>query len=58
MTEDSVEKVVNRLSGSVGPSGIDSVSISHWLLKFGGSSTNLRRSTGKLVEWLVNNYTP
>ena len=50
VTEDNVEKVANRLSGSAGPSGIDSMSISHWLLKFGGTSTNLRSSVAKFVE--------
>ena len=50
VTEDSVDKVVRRLSGSVGPSEIDSVSMSHWLLKFGGTRINLRRSIAKFVE--------
>ena len=50
VTEDSVDKVVRRLSGSVGPSEIDSVSMSHWLLEFGGTRINLRRSIAKFVE--------
>ena len=50
--------MAKRLSGSAGPSGIDSVSMSHWLLKFGGASTNLRRSVAKFVEWLANDYPP
>ena len=32
--EDSVEKVARKLSGSAGLSGIDSVYMSHWLLKY------------------------
>ena len=58
VTEDSVEKVARRLSGSAGPSGIDSVAMSHWLLKFGGASSKLRRSIAKFVEWLSNDYPP
>ena len=34
VTEDSVEKVARKLSGSAGLSGIDSVYMSHWLLKY------------------------
>ena len=58
VTEDSVEKVARGLSGSAGPSGIDSVAMSHWLLKFGGASSKLRRSIAKFVEWLANDYPP
>ena len=48
--------MVRRLSGSAGPSGIDSVIMSHRLLKFVEASTNLRRSIAKLVEMLANDY--
>ena len=54
VTEDNVEKVAKRLSRSAASSGIDSVSMSYWLLKFAGASTNLRRSIAKFVEWLAN----
>ena len=57
-SEDSVEKVAKRLLGSTDLSGIDSVYMSHGPLKFGGTSTNLHRSIGKLVEWLANDYLP
>ena len=42
ITEENVEKVAKKSSGSAGPSGIDSLSISRWLLKFNASSSILR----------------
>ena len=51
-----MEKVAKKLSGSTGPSGIDSLSMSRWLLKFGTSSTILRKSFVDLTEWLANSY--
>ena len=48
--DENVELVTNTLSGLLGPSGIDSIFVSHWLLKFGGASANLRKSIAKLVE--------
>ena len=50
--------MARRLSGSAGPSGIDSVAMSHWLLKFGGASTKLRRSIAKFSGWLTNDCPP
>ena len=40
------------LSGSIGPSGIDSISISipHWQMKLGGASARLRKSIASMVE--------
>ena len=49
VTEENVEKVAKRLSSSAGLSGIDSLSMSHWLLKFGASSTILRKSFADLT---------
>ena len=56
--EDNVEKVAKQLSGSTGPSGINSFSMSHWLLKFGPSSAILRKSFADVTEWLANSYPP
>ena len=42
VTEDNVEKVAKNISSSAGPSGIDSLSMSYWLLKFGASNAILR----------------
>ena len=53
-----MERVAKKLSGSAGPSGVDSISMPHWLLKFGEASASLRKSITKLVEWLANGYPP
>ena len=58
VTDDAVEEVAKHLSGSAGPSGIDSSSLSQWLLKHGGASSNLRKTMAKLVEWLANSCPP
>ena len=55
---ENVEQTAKRLSGSAGPSGIDSISMSHWLLKFGGANARLRKSIASMVEWLANCYYP
>ena len=52
VTEDNMKKVAKKLSGSASPSGIDSFSMSHWLLKFGDSSAGLGKSFEVLTEWL------
>ena len=48
--DDAVEEIAKHLSGSVGPSRIDSSSLNQWLLKDGGASSNLRKTLAKLVE--------
>ena len=58
VTEGNVEKVAKKLSGSAGSSGIDSLSMSRWLLKFGASSAILRKSFADVTEWLANSYPP
>ena len=35
VTGELVERVAKKRSGSAVPSGVDSISMSHWLLKFG-----------------------
>ena len=54
ITEDMVMAVAGRLSGGAGPGGVDSVSLQHWLLRFGSASTKLRLIFGDFVEWLGN----
>lgn len=44
VTNENVELVAKKLSDSAGLSGIDPISMSHWLLKFGGPSKNYRRA--------------
>ena len=40
-TDDTVTPVTGRLSGGTGPEGTDSVSLQHWLLRFGAASAEL-----------------
>jgi hypothetical protein len=54
ITEEVVEQVPRRLSGSAGPGGSDAQSIQHWLLYFGGESQALQKAVCKLADWLVN----
>ena len=58
VTDENVEQAAKKISGSAGPSGIDSISMSHWLLKFGAASGRLRKSIASMVEWLANGYHP
>ena len=41
VTDDNVEEVAKHLSGSAGLLGVDSTSISYWLLKCGEESSAL-----------------
>ena len=50
--------VTGRLLGGVGPGGTDSVSLQHWLLRFGAASVELRFIVGDFVEWLGNGRPP
>jgi hypothetical protein len=58
VTEDTVEKVARRLSGSAGIGGIDSLALQHWLLRFGAVSRRLRSVVAKFVDWLSNGFPP
>ena len=50
ITDNTVMAVVGRLSGGAGPGGTDSVSLQHWLLRFGAASAELRLIVGDFVE--------
>ena len=54
--DENVVQTAKKFSESAGLSGIDSISMSHWLLKFGGASVRLRKSIASMVEWLANGY--
>ncbi len=58
VTEDTVEQVARRLSGSAGPGGSDAQALQHWLLRFGGASQELRRAVAGLVDWMSNGTPP
>ena len=44
ITEEAVELVPLKLSGSSGPGDMDSEALQGWILKFGEDSTRLRTS--------------
>ena len=52
--DDVVSSVIGRLSGGAGPGGTDSISIQHWLLRFGAASGELRLIAAEVGEWLSN----
>ena len=58
ITEDMVTAVAGRLLVGAGPGGTDSVSLQHWLLRFGAASSELRMIVGDFVEYLGNRRPP
>ena len=50
ITDDTVTVVAGRLSGGAGPGRTDSVSLQHWLLRFGAASGELWLIVGDFVE--------
>ena len=58
ITEDTVTAVAGRLSGGAGPGGTYSMSLQHWLQRFGEASAELRLIVGDFVEWLGNGWPP
>ena len=58
ITDDTVTAVAGRLSGGAGTGGTDSVSLQHWLLRFGAASGELRLIVGDFMEWMGNGRPP
>ena len=58
ITEETVATIARRLSGGAGPGGTDSVSLQHWLLRFGGASAELREAVAEFTDWLANDLPP
>ena len=54
----TLRAVAGRLLGGAGPGGADSVSLQHWLLRFGAASVEIRLIVGDFVEWLGNGRPP
>ena len=54
ITDDVVTAVAGRLSVGAGPGGTDSVSLQHWLLRFGETSGELRLIVVEFREWLCD----
>ena len=49
ITDDTAKAVAKRLSGRAGPGGTDSVSLQHWLLRFGTVSGEISLIVGKFT---------
>ena len=58
VSDEIVEQASRNLSGGAGLTGLDSSSLTHWLLKHGGASMILRKAVAKMVEWLANSHPP
>ena len=58
ITDDTVTFVAGWLSGGAGPGGTDSVSLQHWLLRFGAASAELRLIVRYFVKWLGTGRPP
>ena len=58
ITDDVVLAVAGRLSWGAGTGGTDSISLQHWLLRFGAASGALRLIVAEMGEWLSNGRLP
>ena len=58
ITDDVVLAVAGRLSGGAGPGGTDSISLQHWILRFGAASRALRLIVAEMGEWISNGRPP
>ena len=58
ITDDMVTAIAGRLLGGAGSGGTESVSLQHWLLRFGAASGKLRLIVRDFVEWLGNGRPP
>ena len=58
ITDDTVTAVAGLISGGAGPGGTDSVSLQHWLHRFGAASAELRLIVRDFVDWLGNGRPP
>ena len=54
--DENLEQVAKKLSGSVDLSGINLISMSYWLLQFGGVSARLRKSIASMIKGLANGH--
>ena len=50
ITDDVLLAVAGCLLGGAGPGGTDSISIQHWLLRFGAASGELRQIVAEFGE--------
>ena len=58
ITDEKVTEAVGRLYGGARLGGTDSVSLQHWLLRFGAESGELHLEVIDFEEWLANGLPP
>ena len=56
--DNTLTSVTGRIVGGYGPGGTYSVSLQHWLLRFGAASGELRLVVADFTEWLSNGRPP
>ena len=58
ITDVTVATVARQLSGSAGPGEVESISLQHWLLRFGVASLGLQHIFGEFGDWMANGRPP
>ena len=53
-TEAMVATVEQRLLGLSEPGGVDSISLQHWMIRFGVASLRIRPIVGEFGDWMSN----
>ena len=58
INEDTVLSITSKLTRSAGSGGVYSLTLRHWLLRFGKQSRELRETLASLMRWLANESPP
>ena len=58
IVDATLATVARQLLGSAGIIGVDSISLKHWLLRFGVSSLGLRQIFEEFGDWMANGGPP
>ena len=58
ITEDVVQEVASKLSGSAGLGGVDSIQLKHLLLKHGKASSKLQKAVANFTGSMANESSP
>ena len=56
--QETVQEVATKMRGGAGPSSVDGLAMSHWLLRYGKHSQILREELAAWVEWMSNTAPP
>ena len=58
ITADDVTEMASKLKGAAGPTFVDAVALSSWLLCFSLASQELKEEMAHWTEWLANTSPP